>query len=62
MIDTKEVFHDRTKGIYKPLESYIHPVLTVFETVPIRKTLVHLQKIAFRWQSLWMNMVVLPDF
>ncbi|MED3096253.1 hemolysin family protein [Bacillus thuringiensis] len=44
MINTKEVFHDQTKGIYKPLESYIHPVLTVFETVPIRKTLVHLQK------------------
>lgn len=44
MINTKEIFHDQTKGIYKPLESYIHPVLTVFETVPIRKTLVHLQK------------------
>ena len=36
MIDTKEVFHDENE-IYKPLESYIHPVLTVFETVPIRK-------------------------
>ncbi|MGG0276432.1 hemolysin family protein [Bacillus rhizoplanae] len=44
MINTKEIFHDQTKGICKPLESYIHPVLTVFETVPIKKALIHLQK------------------
>ncbi len=44
IINTKEIFHDQTKGIYKPLQSYIHPVLTVFETVPIKKALIHLQK------------------
>ncbi|MEH6852644.1 hemolysin family protein [Bacillus pseudomycoides] len=44
IINTKEIFHDQTKGICKPLQSYIHPVLTVFETVPIKKALIHLQK------------------
>ncbi|MCM3737946.1 hemolysin family protein [Bacillus cytotoxicus] len=44
IINTKEIFHDQTKGISKPLQSYIHPVLTVFETVPIKKALIHLQK------------------
>ncbi len=44
IINTKEIFHDQTKGICKPLESYIHPILTVFETVPIKKALIHLQK------------------
>ncbi|MEI4802182.1 hemolysin family protein [Bacillus sp. NPDC077411] len=44
IINTKEIFHDQTKGIFKPLQSYIHPVLTVFETVPIKKALIHLQK------------------
>jgi CBS domain containing-hemolysin-like protein len=44
IVNTKEIFHDRMQGIHKPLEEYIHPVLSVFETVPIKRTLVHLQK------------------
>ncbi|MFD3450238.1 hemolysin family protein [Microbacteriaceae bacterium 4G12] len=44
MVNTKEIFHDRMTGVLKPLEEYIHPVLSVFETVPIKRTLVHLQK------------------
>ncbi|MBO9128114.1 hemolysin family protein [Bacillus sp. 165] len=44
IVNTKEITHDKMKGIHKPLEQYIHPALSVFETVPIKRTLIHLQK------------------
>lgn len=45
MINSKELFHSVMKGSQsKPLESYVRPILTVFENIPIQELLTKLQK------------------
>ncbi|MCQ6267108.1 hemolysin family protein [Fictibacillus sp. WQ 8-8] len=44
MVNVKEIFYDLMSGVEKSLESYLRPILTVIETIPIQETLVKLQK------------------
>ncbi|MDM5197614.1 hemolysin family protein [Fictibacillus enclensis] len=44
MVNVKEIFYDLMSGKEKTLESYLRPILTVLETMPIQETLVKLQK------------------
>ncbi|EIT85992.1 magnesium and cobalt efflux protein corC [Fictibacillus macauensis ZFHKF-1] len=44
MVNVKEIFYDLMSGVEQPLENYLRPIMTVFETTPIQETLVKLQK------------------
>ncbi|MGG1571907.1 hemolysin family protein [Fictibacillus sp. NRS-1165] len=44
MVNVKEIFYDLMSGVEQSLESYLRPILTVIETMPIQETLVKLQK------------------
>ncbi|MGC4378068.1 hemolysin family protein [Fictibacillus sp. Mic-4] len=44
MVNVKEIFYDLMAGVKKPFKSYLRPLLSVIETMPIQEMLVKLQK------------------